>query len=102
MLQPDFSLEKGFARIYLQGNISQGNTYQGWSNDSRLYQGYLTLKPSDSWSFDVGKKTFKWGKGYAWNPVAFLDRPKDPTDPDLALEGFTGVSHSTSTAFIDV
>ena len=29
----------------------------------------------------------KWGKGYAWNPVAFIDRPKDPNDPELALEG---------------
>ncbi|OPY15726.1 MAG: hypothetical protein A4E69_00500 [Syntrophus sp. PtaB.Bin138] len=30
----------------------------------------------------------KWGKGYAWNPVAFLDRQKDPDDPELAQEGF--------------
>jgi hypothetical protein len=37
---------------------------------------------------DLGKKTLKWGKGYAWNPVAFLDRPRDPEDPALALEGF--------------
>jgi hypothetical protein len=36
----------------------------------------------------MGKKTLKWGKGYAWNPVAFIDRPKDPDEPDLALEGF--------------
>jgi hypothetical protein len=38
--------------------------------------------------FDAGKKTMKWGKGYAWNPVAFIDRPKDPEEPDLSLEGF--------------
>jgi hypothetical protein len=37
---------------------------------------------------DAGKKTLKWGKGYAWNPVAFIDRAKDPDEPDLALEGF--------------
>jgi hypothetical protein len=92
MFQPDFTLEKGSTRLYLQGNIGQNHTYQGWSNDSRLYQGYLTLKPSNSWIFDMGKKTFKWGKGYAWNPVAFLDRPKDPTDPDLALEGYWAAS----------
>jgi hypothetical protein len=30
----------------------------------------------------------KWGKGYAWNPAAFIDRPKDPDDPELALEGY--------------
>lgn len=36
----------------------------------------------------MGKKTLKWGKGYAWNPVAFIDRPKNPDDPELSLEGF--------------
>ena len=30
----------------------------------------------------------KWGKGYAFNPAAFVDRPKDPDDPELALEGY--------------
>jgi len=29
----------------------------------------------------------RWGKGYAWNPVAFLDHPKDPQDPELPLKG---------------
>jgi hypothetical protein len=37
---------------------------------------------------DAGKKTSKWGKGYAWNPAAFVDRPKDPNDPELPLEGY--------------
>ena len=38
----------------------------------------------------MGKKTLKWGKGYAWNPVSFIDRPKDPDEPDLALGGILG------------
>jgi hypothetical protein len=41
---------------------------------------------------DAGKKTLKWGKGYIWNPSAFLDRVKSPEDPALALEGFTVLS----------
>jgi hypothetical protein len=44
------------------------------------------VKPSSNLKFDVGKKSMKWGKGYAWNPVAFVDRPKDPDDPELAME----------------
>jgi hypothetical protein len=48
----------------------------------------LSLKPSSSLTIDIGKKTLRWGKGYAWNPVAFVDRPKDPDDPELSLEGF--------------
>lgn len=30
----------------------------------------------------------RWGKGYAWNPVGFVERPKDPNDPELAREGY--------------
>lgn len=40
-------------------------------------------------SFDAGKKLMKWGKGYAWNPVGFIERPKDPNEPDLGREGYT-------------
>jgi hypothetical protein len=86
--QLDASLEKGVVRLFTRGNLSFNHGYQGWSNDSKLYEGYVTVKPSDGWAIDLGKKAFKWGKGYAWNPVAFIDRPKDPSDPDLALEGF--------------
>ena len=91
-LQIDGSLEKGIARLFVRGNFSANDTVQGWSRIGTLYEGYLTLKPSDSWNFDVGKRVFKWGKGYAWNPAAFIDRPKDPTDPELALEGFWAAS----------
>jgi hypothetical protein len=91
-VQMDGSLEKGIARLFIRGNFSANNTYQGWSKTGTLYEGYLTLKPSDSWNFDVGKRVFRWGKGYAWNPAAFIDRPKDPTDPDLALEGYWAAS----------
>jgi hypothetical protein len=90
--QIDGTLQKGIASLFVRGNISANDTVQGWSSIGTLYEGDLTLKPSDSWIFDVGKKTFKWGKGYAWNPAAFIDRPKDPTDPDLALEGFWAAS----------
>lgn len=29
-----------------------------------------------------------WGKGYAFNAVGFVERPKDATDPELSREGF--------------
>lgn len=53
-----------------------------------LLEGGLTLQPETGRSLDIGKKTLKWGKGYAWNPVGFVERSKDPTDPDLSREGF--------------
>ncbi|MDO9600831.1 MAG: hypothetical protein Q7J02_00805, partial [Rhodocyclaceae bacterium] len=39
-----------------------------------------------------GKQALKWGKGYAWNPVGFVERPKDANDVELAREGFTMVA----------
>jgi hypothetical protein len=91
-VQLEGSYEEGIARVFMRFNQDVNNTYQGWSSDGTIYEGFLSLKPSDSYHFDAGKKVFKWGKGYAWNPVAFIDRPKDPNDPDLALEGFWTIS----------
>jgi hypothetical protein len=84
----DASLEKGIAKIFVRTNFELDYSYLGWSHETRIYEGNLSLKPTHSLTLDFGKKTLKWGKGYAWNPVAFIDRPKDPEDPELALEGF--------------
>jgi hypothetical protein len=87
-LQLDGSYEKGIAGFYLKLNSDIQHSYLGWSDETSVFEGYLSLKPSRSLSIDAGKKTMKWGKGYAWTPVAFVDRTKDPDDPALALEGF--------------
>ncbi|MFH1490352.1 MAG: hypothetical protein ABII06_15710 [Pseudomonadota bacterium] len=87
-LQLEGSYEKGIARASVRTNSNLNYTFQGWSGETTLYEGLLSLKPSSSLTVDMGKKTLKWGKGYAWNPVAFVDRPKDPDDPALNLEGF--------------
>jgi len=91
-LQFEGSYEKEAARLYFKTNTDYKNYYFGESEHSNLYEGYASLKPSASLKVDAGKRTFKWGKGYAWNPVAFIDRPKDPNDPELALEGYIAVS----------
>lgn len=62
--------------------------------EAKFYEAYLTWQASTRLSAEAGKKTQRWGKGYAWNPVAFLERPKDPEDPDLAREGFTALAGS--------
>jgi hypothetical protein len=82
------SYEKGIVRLFARAVSDLQNTYQGWTEKTQLYEGLLSLKPSSSLTVDAGKKNMKWGKGYAWNPVAFLDRPKNPDDPELPLEGF--------------
>jgi hypothetical protein len=94
-LQLEGSLEKGIARLFVRANFDLQYSYLGWEHSEpkkMIYEGYLSLKPSSSLSFNFGKQTLLWGKGYAFNPVAFVSRPKDPEDPELALEGFIAAS----------
>jgi hypothetical protein len=57
--------------------------------DHVLYEGFVSVSPAPHLTLDGGKKRILWGKGYAWNPVGFINRPKDPDDPALNLEGRT-------------
>jgi hypothetical protein len=63
----------------------------GWDNSLDLYEGYLTLQPKPAINASLGKKVSTWGKGYAWNPVGFINRTKDPNNPEEALEGYATV-----------
>lgn len=87
-IQLEGSYEKNIFRIYAKTNTDLKSSYSGESERSTFYELYGSVKPLTNLKFDVGKKTMKWGKGYAWNPVAFVDRPKDPDDPEQALEGY--------------
>jgi len=98
-LQLEGSLEKGISRLFARVNTDIQNSYQGWTEKTTLYEGFLSVKPSSALVLEAGKKTMKWGKGYAWNPVAFLDRPKNPDDPDLALEGYAVFSADYTKSF---
>ena len=94
-LQVEGSYEKGMARLFVRTNFDLQYSYLGWDhNESKrmIYEGSLSLKPSDSLSLKFGKQTLLWGKGYAFNPVALVSRPKDPDDPELALEGVIAAS----------
>jgi len=79
------SIIKLYAR--LNGDLYY-NDEEDWENDRRTEEAYVSLLPSPSITVDVGKKALKWGKGYAWNPAAFFNRPKDIEDPDATLEGY--------------
>jgi hypothetical protein len=87
-IQLEGSLEKNIFKIYAKTSTDLKSSYSGESERSTFYELYGSMKPLSNLKFDVGKKTMKWGKGYAWNPVAFVDRPKDPDDPEQAMEGY--------------
>ena len=98
-LQLEGSYEKGIASLYFKTNTDYKIARLDDGESTDLFEGYLSLKPSTSWQFDAGKKTFKWGKGYAWNPVAFIDRPKDPDDPEVGMEGVFALSGTYTKSF---
>jgi len=87
-IQLEGSYEKSIFRVYAKTNTDLKSSYSGESERSTFYELYGSVKPLPNLKFDVGKKTMKWGKGYAWSPVAFVDRPKDSDDPEQAMEGY--------------
>lgn len=70
----------------------------GHEGEASLHEGYLALDPASGTRIEAGKRTLRWGKGYAWNPVGFIERPKDPNDPEQSREGFVllAASHTRS------
>ncbi len=60
----------------------------GSDHDSAIYEAAYSLRPAPGFTAEAGKRSLKWGKGYAWNPIGFVERAKDPNDPQLAREGF--------------
>lgn len=82
----------------LHGDASSDTVFGG-QHETRLYEGGLNLQPATGLSFYLGKRTLLWGKGYAWNPVGFVQRPKDPTDPNLAREGYWMASADYTRSF---
>jgi hypothetical protein len=87
-IQLEGSYEKSIFRVYAKTNTDLKASYSGESEKSTFYELYGSVKPLSNLKIDVGKKTMKWGKGYAWSPVAFVDRPKDPDDPEQSMEGY--------------
>lgn len=58
-----------------------------------INQAVVTYKIDNFHELNLGKRTPKWGKGYFSNPIAFIDRKKDPNEPEANKEGFTGINY---------
>ncbi len=92
-LKAEGSYQVSIVKIYARFNgVLYYNDEENWENDQKTEEAYLSLLPGPSITFEIGQKVSKWGKGYAWNPVAFFSRPKDIEDPDETLEGYWVVS----------
>lgn len=87
-LQPELTWQEGFLKTQFLANLS-GHYGEGeWENEFTLMEGDLSWQINPNAYISMGKTLVRWGKGYAWNPVNFVGRDKDPSDPDLALEGY--------------
>jgi hypothetical protein len=87
-LQLEGSYTRGIANLNALAKGSASQDDLGWSDSFDLYEGYVSITPAPQVNASLGKKSYKWGKGYAWNPVGFINRTKDPNNPEDALEGF--------------
>ena len=66
---------------------------------ARWFEAYGAWQASPYAALELGKRALRWGTGYAWSPVAFFERPKDPLDPDLSRQGFVMATGSLVRSF---
>jgi hypothetical protein len=88
------TLRRDALRAYFLAHGEYLNDVRDSGGEAKFYEAYAAWQASASVAWEAGKKTQRWGKGYAWSPVAFLERPKDPEDPELAREGFVAAAGS--------
>ncbi|OPL16655.1 MAG: hypothetical protein AVO38_07615 [delta proteobacterium ML8_D] len=99
--QPRSTLDRLYGSLQIDGYYTKKiisfnwvlNAYaqqddMGWTDKADVYESYVNIKPTPVLTAGVGKKLYRWGTGYAWNPIGFINRPKDPNDPEEAMEGY--------------
>jgi len=87
-LQLDGSYTQGISSFnWLLKAVGQQDNI-GWSDVTDIYEAYTSIKASPHITGSLGKKSYQWGKGYAWNPVGFINRRKDPNNPEESREGY--------------
>ena len=91
-LKLDAKYTQGIASFKLRADVESQDDDLGSERVNRFDEAYASFKPDPGFTLDIGKIALKWGKGYAWNPVGFVERPKDPNDVELAREGYTMVT----------
>ena len=52
-----------------------------------IFEAYGNFNPTFSTTLQAGKRVYNWGKGYAFNPVGYVNPVKDPENPELAQAG---------------
>jgi len=87
-IQAGLAYQQGPFKAFALGSTEGWYDGEDWSGDLLLYEGNLSVQAGPNAYFTLGKTLLRWGKGYAWNPTNFAGRAKNPSDPDLSLEGY--------------
>lgn len=87
-LKIDAKYTRGAASLRTRTHLEYVDDQYGGERTARFDELAASWKPSPGFTAEIGKIALKWGKGYAWNPVGFVERVKDPNEPELAREGF--------------
>jgi len=75
---------------------------KGGALELSFYELYGSLNFSPRLTFGVGKRRYNWGKGYAFNPVGYVDTEKDPENPELAMSGKSSAYFKYNRSFSSV
>jgi len=73
--------------------------YNDTQTDFNAFELYGDLNFSVNSSLLLGKKMHNWGKGYAFNPVGYVNPRKDPENPELLQSGIFSISYQYSKSF---
>ncbi|OGA55034.1 MAG: hypothetical protein A3F74_07400 [Betaproteobacteria bacterium RIFCSPLOWO2_12_FULL_62_58] len=87
-LQLTGKLRQGIGTFDFRTNSSLQRDQLVHGDDHAIYDAAYSIRPNPGFTMEAGKRALRWGKGYAFNPIGFVERPKDPNDPQLAREGF--------------
>jgi len=78
-------------------------THSTYYNDSEssfdLLEAYGNVNLSLSSFIQAGKRMYSWGKGYAFNPVGYVNPFKDPENPELAQAGILSIGFEKIKSF---
>jgi len=81
-------------------HLKTHSTYYSDSDASfDLLEAYGNINLSLSSFIQAGKRMYSWGKGYAFNPVGYVNPLKDPENPELAQAGLLSVGFEKIKSF---
>lgn len=76
-----------------------GDQLVNGSDRGTVMDGGVRWSAGPGLTVDLGKRVQRWGKGYAWSPVGFIERTKDASDPQSSREGFLMASAEWTRSF---